>query len=72
MGASINECCRYVAQTFTAGISGALAGVNLRIENGGTARTSRLRVAIRRVANGLPTTDVLDEVVLDANNAPLS
>ena len=72
MGASINECCRYVAQTFTAGISGALAGVNLSIENGGTARTSRLRVAIRRVANGLPTTDVLDEVVLDADNAPLS
>lgn len=31
LGAAINECCAFVAQTFTAGLSGTLAGVNINV-----------------------------------------
>jgi hypothetical protein len=66
---AINECCRFVAQTFTAGRTGFLAGVNIDVLGFGS---SQLHVAIRTVANGAPTTTVLTETALASTSAPLS
>jgi hypothetical protein len=72
LGASINDCCRYLAQTFTAGRSGALVAVNVEIVDIDRNLSPRLRVEIRSVANGTPTAVVLGAVVLESDSAPLS
>jgi hypothetical protein len=69
LGAAINECCRFIAQTFTAGLTGDLAGVNVNVQG---FRSSRLHVAIRAVADGTPTPTVLGETTLSGNSAPIS
>lgn len=54
----INECCAYIGQTYTAGITGTLSGVSVSV----TLFTSLpLHIAIRTTQNGLPTTTVLGE-----------
>jgi hypothetical protein len=69
-GAVINDCCRFVAQTFTAGLSGTLAGVNLSVES---ASSFPLHVAIRTVQpSGVPSSTVLGETTLSSSSAPLS
>jgi hypothetical protein len=69
-GASINECCRFIAQTFTAGVTGTLAGVNLDV---GSSSSFPLHVAIRTVtASGTPSPTILGETTLDSSSAPLS
>jgi hypothetical protein len=69
LGASINECCAFIAQTFTAGRTGMLTGVSVDVTG---LASSHLRVEIRTVASGAPTATVLGETVLDANGAALS
>lgn len=69
LGAIINECCAFVAQTFTAGRTGVLTGVSVDVLGYGT---SRLRVQIRTVTSEVPTETVLGETVLDSNGASLS
>jgi hypothetical protein len=70
-GALINECCNYVAQTFTAGRSGLLAGVN--ISTGYTnGPVTPLRVSIRNVEGSVPGISVLATTVLPTADAPLS
>jgi hypothetical protein len=70
LGASINECCRYVAQTFTAGWSGTLAGVNVSIFS---QNRYPLHVAVRTVtAEGVPSNTILGEKTLASSAAPLS
>jgi hypothetical protein len=69
--ADINECCRYVAQTFKAGLTGVLAGINIDVDTQG-APTSRLHVAIRTVVGGHPSTTVLGDTTLASRDAPLS
>lgn len=59
-----------MAQTFTAGLSGTLAGVNVSV--GFHNSEFSLRVAIRSVSDGRPTTTILGERTLNCNEAPLS
>jgi hypothetical protein len=67
--AFINEGFPLVAQIYTAGVSGTLAAVNVNVtSNAGFP----LRVSVRSVVDGLPTTTVLGEVLLSEGSAPLS
>ena len=61
-GANINEGFKYVAQTFTAGMSGTLGAVSLDIMKFGSPLP--LDVQIRRVVNGLPDATVLGDAVV--------
>jgi hypothetical protein len=69
LGAAMNDCCRFVAQTFTAGLTGTLGGVNIDVLSGSTFP---LHIAIRAVINGVPSTTVLGETTLSSGSAPLS
>jgi hypothetical protein len=69
----INECCSFVAQTFTAGRDGVLAGVNIETYDATvTEPDAPLRVAIRDVVNGAPGQTILAETVLPSETVPLS
>jgi hypothetical protein len=70
LGAAINECCRFVAQTFTAGLTGTLAGISIDVETG--TSSFPLHVGIRTAPGGVPSSTVLGEVSLTENDAPLS
>lgn len=59
LGTIINDCCAYVAQTYTAGLSGILSAVSVDITAFGDPLP--LDVEIRTVVNGLPTTTILGE-----------
>lgn len=72
LGASINGCCAFIAQTFTAGLTGTLAGVNIDVSSPENS-TFPLHVAIHTVtSNGEPSSTILGETTLDSNSAPLS
>jgi hypothetical protein len=58
LNALINECCPLVAQTFTAGLTGVLAGVNVDVFDC-CSSTASLRVAITTVAPDHEPTDVV-------------
>jgi hypothetical protein len=64
--ADLDECCDYTAQTFTAGLSGFLAGVNI---NTFISRqpAERLRVSIRDVQGSVPGERVLGTTVLPSD-----
>ncbi len=57
--AEINGPTRYVAQTFTAGLTGALTAVSLDVQS--TSAFS-LRLQIHDVTNGLPNATILSDV----------
>jgi len=64
-GADINECCAFIGQTYTAGLSGTLAAVSLDVvETPGNSFP--LVVQIRTVSGGFPTTTVLGETITTA------
>ncbi len=66
----INDCCAYVAQTFTAGLSGDLTGLSVDVQPLGDAR---LRLAVRAVdANGDPVDSELGSVELAGSGSALS
>ncbi len=74
--AAINQCCRYYAQTFTAGMTGALTAVSLDVQS---TSSLFLKVAIHGVTNGLPNDTILSEVFVwagpggvPASSAPLT
>jgi hypothetical protein len=71
LGADINDCCRFVAQTFTAGLTGTLGGVNIDVSSP-TNSIFPLHVAIRTVVDSVPSTKVLGETILSSSSAPLS
>ncbi len=71
LGAAINEGFTYVAQTFTAGRTGILTGVNVDI-GGAVDQGQHLQVAIQAVAGGVPTRDVLAATVLPSSQALLA
>jgi hypothetical protein len=72
LGASINDCCAFVAQTFTAGRTGTLAGVNIDVSSTPN-NPFPLHVAIHTVTgNGEPSSTILGETTLNSNSAPLS
>jgi hypothetical protein len=69
--AAINECCAFVAQTYTAGLTGTLTSV--RVEVTANDRTEYpLRVAVHAVSGGVPVGDPLGETTLPVSSAPLS
>lgn len=72
LGAAINECCKFIAQTFTAGRSGTLAGVNIDVLSFEPTMRFPLHVAIRTVTpGGEPGPTILGETTLPGG-APLS
>jgi len=71
--ALLSECCRYSAQTFTAGTSGTLVGVNVDVTNDLVPSSSPMHVAIRTVgSDGFPTGTVLGDAIVSAGSASLS
>ncbi len=69
LGGVINECCAFIAQTYTAGLSGALVGVNIDVQS---SSSFPLHVAVRRVTRGVPNALLLGETTLSSSSAPLS
>jgi len=69
LGAAINECCAFIGQTYTAGVTGTLAGISIEVVS---SSAFPLHVAIRTVAGGLPTTTVLGDVTLSSSSSALS
>src|SRR5580765_7987602 len=67
--AAINNCCAFVAQTYTAGLTGTLAGVAIAVQS---QSAFPLHVAIRTVASGITTNTILRDVTLTSNSAALS
>lgn len=61
-GSSINECCAFTGQTYTAGLTAALAAVSVDITEDSSSHFP-LDVQIRTVSGGLPTTTVLGEAI---------
>lgn len=72
LGANINEGCKYIGQSFTAGMTGNLTAVNLDQRSIRSDGTPPLRVAIRTVANNKPYGDPLGFRYLYYPQAPLS
>ncbi len=70
LGNAINECCPFVGQTYTAGATGTLAGININVTT--AQSTYPLKVEIRTVAAGVPTSTVLGEIALAPGPVPLS
>lgn len=68
-GNTISNCCSVVAQTYTAGLTGNLAGVALEISS---TSDLPLHVGIRTVSNGEPTSTVLGETTLQTSHTTLS
>jgi hypothetical protein len=72
LGCIINDCCPFIAQTFTAGLTGALAGVSVDII-GNRNSPYNLNIAIYSVdSSGVPTWTVLGSTDLNSNSAKLS
>lgn len=67
---TIGECCAYVGQTFTAGQTGVLTGINIDV-SAGLGTNEPLHVAIRAVdSSGLPSSTVLGETTLGSGSSP--
>ena len=72
--AEVNEGVLFVAQTFTAGITGDLTRVQIELlsqpQHGQIGEISpfSIDVQIRGVSNGMPTTNVLSSVILPPGN----
>ena len=62
----INECCAFVGQTYTAGLTGTLAAVSVDVVSD---RAFPLTVAIRPTEGGVPTAAVLGQTTLRASSA---
>jgi hypothetical protein len=72
LGVGINGCCKFVAQTFTAGLSGTLYGVNIDLYSV-TVSPYPLHVEIRTVgSSGEPSSTILGETTLASSIVPLS
>ena len=72
LAAYVNECCKFVAQTFTAGITGTLAGVTIDVK-AIPYSPFHLHAAIRTVTtNGVPSPTILGEITLKSGSAPIS
>lgn len=62
LGSSINECCAFIAQTYTAGLSGTLAGVSVDIHEF-SGFDYPLDVQIRTASGEIPTFPILGEAI---------
>ena len=64
-GARINSCCAFIGQTYTAGLSGTLAGVSVDVLEY-PPYNFPLGVQIRTASGGFPTTVILGEATATA------
>lgn len=72
LAAQFNDCCKFVAQTFTAGRSGTLAGININVLSN-PQKSFPLRIAIRTTTpGGEPGPTTLGETTIASGSAPLS
>jgi len=69
MGENIGEGYQFIAMTYTAGLTGALSGINVDVNSWSQ---NLLHVAIHEVSEGTPTATILGETVLSTTGAPLS
>ncbi len=70
--AIFNGCCGFIAQTYTAGLTGSLTGINIDIYFLNQSSFPML-IEIRTVSGGLPTSTVLTSTTLAAGQtSPLS
>jgi hypothetical protein len=65
----INECCKFVAQTYTAGLTGTLAGVEIDVHS---TTVFPLDVEIQSVTGGIPTGTILGDTTLSSSSSLLS
>jgi Ca2+-binding RTX toxin-like protein len=72
LSAAINQCCAFIGQTFTAGLSGDLTGVNVSVGAGTEEPLTDLRVAIRPVVNGTPGSTELGATVLRRSSSSMA
>ena len=73
LNAIVNECCRHVAQTFTAGLNGELVAVAVDVRlNRSDGLSFPLRVGVTRVAGGIPTLNYLADTVVPSGQTLLS
>ncbi|MBF0523125.1 MAG: PEP-CTERM sorting domain-containing protein [Candidatus Omnitrophica bacterium] len=73
LGWVINAAFPYIAQTFTAGVTGQLAGINVNVDGGPiNPPFHNLNLSIHDVQQGLPTFNILGDTTLNTNLAPLS
>jgi hypothetical protein len=69
LGSSFNDCCRFVGQTYTAGVTGNLTSVAVDVFS---SSTFALHVAIRDTTAGVPNDTILGQVKLGTSASPLS
>jgi hypothetical protein len=72
LAAVINDCCAFVAQTYTAGLSGTLAAVAIDVQSLSSSPGFPLHVAVRGVTGETPNSLILGETTLSSSSAPLS
>jgi hypothetical protein len=58
----INECCQFVAQTFTAGLSGKFESVRINVQ-GIPQASSQLRVSLWSTKQGIPQDTILSTIL---------
>ena len=67
--AALGACCAYVGQTFSAGRTGVLAGVNVQVE-ADASNSLPLDTAIRGVdSSGLPNSTILAQTTLNSSSS---
>ena len=71
VSAAINECCRFAAQTFTAGRTGTLTGIAIDVLSE-PPKPFPLHIAIRDVNGNNPGTTILGETTLSTSGTSLS
>jgi hypothetical protein len=72
LGANINEGARYIAQTYTAGLTGALFGVSINILAATDKPSIPLRVLLLDTSAGIPTSTILGQGNTASNTVDLS
>jgi hypothetical protein len=72
LAAYINECCKYIAQTFTAGATGILSGITIDVYAIPNS-PYRLHIEIRTVTGeGKPSAFILGAITLESGSAPIT
>jgi hypothetical protein len=69
LGASFNDCCRFVGQTYTAGVTGTLVGAAIDVFS---SSPFALHVAIRDTTAGVPNDTILGQVTLGTSSTTLT
>jgi hypothetical protein len=69
LGAVLNGGFTYVGQTYTAGLTGTLIGVNVAVYSFENVSAPPLQVAIHEVIGGVPTSTVLGQTLFEPSTS---